>query len=56
MPVDLREFFGDRGIFPAEIPPIEVDVDEPLIDAADDAEDADEDEDRGCRAPRSSRR
>ena len=30
VPVDLREFFGDRGIFPAEIPAIE--VDEPLID------------------------
>ena len=25
VPVDLREFFGDRGIFPAEIPPIEID-------------------------------
>lgn len=35
VPVDLREFFGDRGIFPAEIPPIEVDFDEPLIDTAD---------------------
>jgi len=23
VPVDLREFFGDRGIFPSEIPPIE---------------------------------
>ena len=32
VPVDLREFFGDRGIFPAEIPPIEVDLDEALID------------------------
>jgi hypothetical protein len=32
VPVDLREFFGDRGIFPAEIPPIEVDFDDPLID------------------------
>ena len=30
VPVDLREFFGDRGVFPAEIPAIE--VDEPLID------------------------
>jgi hypothetical protein len=43
VPVDLREFFGDRGIFPAEIPPIEVDYDDPLIDAA--GEDG-EDEDR----------
>lgn len=41
-PVDLREFFGDRGIFPAEIPPIE--VDDPLIDAM--AAEGDEDEDR----------
>lgn len=41
-PVDLREFFGDRGIFPAEILPIE--IDDPLIDAA--AAEDDEDEDR----------
>ena len=33
-PVDLREFFGDRGVFPAEIPPIEIEQDSPLIDAA----------------------
>jgi hypothetical protein len=32
VPVDLREFFGDRGIFPAEIPPIEMELEEPLID------------------------
>ena len=38
VPVDLREFFGDRGIFPAEIPPIEVDFDDALIDAVDAAE------------------
>jgi hypothetical protein len=42
VPVDLREFFGDRGIFPAEIPPIDVEYDEPLIDAASD-ESGDED-------------
>ena len=30
--IGLREFFGDRGVFPSEIPPIE--VDEPLIDTA----------------------
>lgn len=30
VPVGLREFFGDRGVFPAEIPPIE--SDDPLID------------------------
>jgi hypothetical protein len=42
--VDLREFFGDRGIFPAEIPPIEFDLDDPLIEAA--GSQGDEDEDR----------
>src|SRR5471030_1948516 len=42
VPVDLREFFGDRGIFPAEIPPIEVDFDDPLIDAAGDESDDDD--------------
>jgi hypothetical protein len=30
VPVDLREFFGDRGILPADIPAIE--SDEPLIE------------------------
>ena len=30
IPVGMREFFGDRGIFPAAIPAIE--VDDPLID------------------------
>jgi hypothetical protein len=44
-PVDLREFFGDRGIFPAEIPDIETDVEEPLIEVAP-AEEADEDDER----------
>jgi len=34
VPVDLREFFGDRGIFPSEIPPIEVEIEEPLIDTS----------------------
>ena len=38
-PVDLREFFGDRGIFPAEIPPIEVDDLEALIDESGEDED-----------------
>ena len=32
--IGLREFFADRGIFPAEIPTIEVPEDEPLIEAA----------------------
>jgi hypothetical protein len=33
VPVGLREFFGDRGVFPAEIPPLE--TDEPLVQADD---------------------
>ena len=41
VPVDLREFFGDRGIFPAEIPPIEVDDLAALIDESGEDEDAD---------------
>jgi len=36
IPVGLREFFGDRGVFPAEIPPIE--SDEPLIDTKPESE------------------
>ena len=43
VPVDLREFFGDRGIFPAEIPPIEMEFDEALIDVG---AELDEDESR----------
>jgi hypothetical protein len=51
VPVDLREFFADRGIFPDEIPTIEfeAEVDEPLIDldpAADAADAADATEDQ----------
>ena len=35
VPIGMREFFGDRGIFPAEIPPIETDepTDAPLVDS-----------------------
>jgi hypothetical protein len=33
VPIGMREFFGDRGIFPDEIPENVVDIDEPLIDA-----------------------
>jgi hypothetical protein len=32
--IGLREFFADRGVFPAEIPPIELEADDPLIEAA----------------------
>jgi len=44
VPIGLREFFGDRGVFPAEIPAI--DADTPLIDvgpaaATDDAVEGD---------------
>ena len=42
VPVDLREFFGDRGIFPAEIPPIDADFDDPLIDTGEPGEEEDE--------------
>ena len=47
VPVDLREFFGDRGIFPAEIPPIEVEFDDPLIDAEDSEDGSDEERTSG---------
>lgn len=33
VPIDLREFFADRGIFPDEMPEIQFDADEPLLDA-----------------------
>jgi hypothetical protein len=45
VPIDLREFFGDRGIFPAEIPPIEVEYNDPLIDT-DESLEGEGDEDR----------
>jgi hypothetical protein len=35
VPIDIREFFADRGIFPAEIPSL--DLDDPLIDEGGDA-------------------
>jgi hypothetical protein len=44
--IGVREFFADRGVFPAEIPAIE--VDDPLIDraATDEVESGQESEDR----------
>lgn len=43
VPVGIREFFGDRGIFPAEIPAITADA--PLFDPPSDGDDdADDDE------------
>lgn len=38
VPVGIREFFGDRGVFPAEIPLIT--ADDPLFDVSPDDEDA----------------
>jgi hypothetical protein len=49
VPVDLREFFGDRGIFPDEIPPIEVEADEPLIDTDDSTDLGSDDDDEETR-------
>jgi hypothetical protein len=48
VPIDLREFFADRGIFPDEMPEIQFDVDEPLLDAgpADEFPEVSEEEDR----------
>jgi hypothetical protein len=47
VPIGMREFFGDRGVFPAEIPQIEIPSDEPLIDTdAPEAEPAEEDDSR----------
>jgi len=38
IPIGMREFFGDRGIFPEEIPTIEMEAEAPLIDAAGDSD------------------
>src|SRR2546430_2770260 len=49
VPIDMREFFADRGIFPDEMPEITIDEEEPLLDASS-SEDAallgDENDDR----------
>jgi hypothetical protein len=46
VPIGLREFFGDRGIFPDEIPTIELEeeADAPLVGGVDQASGPDEDE------------
>jgi hypothetical protein len=45
VPTGLREFFADRGVFPAELPsPETVDADEPLLDASADAKAVDTEE------------
>jgi hypothetical protein len=55
VPIDLREFFADRGIFPDEIPQIEFAEEQPLIDASP-GDDAvlfgDESDDRGTATQR----
>jgi hypothetical protein len=55
VPIGMREFFADRGVFPDEIPAIEVEADEPLLDASSEADAAllgDEDEDRATATQR----
>jgi hypothetical protein len=48
VPLDLREFFADRGVFPDEMPDITAAIgeDAPLLDASSAEEAVDEDEDR----------
>jgi len=49
VPIGMREFFADRGIFPDEIPAIEIEAEEPLVDVStpdDEALLGEEDEDR----------
>jgi hypothetical protein len=50
VPIGMREFFADRGVFPDEMPELrgEIEVDEPLVDAdkADEATFGDDNEDR----------
>jgi len=45
-PLDLREFFGDRGIFPDEIAPVVVDAEAPLVTPTVEEDFGKEDEDR----------
>lgn len=51
--LDVREFFADRGVFPAEIPAIV--VDEPLIDTGPEGSDEDEDTSDEARASLASK-
>ena len=48
VPLGLREFFGDRGVFPDEMPDISamIDAEEPLLDNSAPIDLGDEDEDR----------
>src|SRR4029077_6854325 len=50
VPIGMREFFADAGVFPDERPAIDFEVAQPLIDASTESDAAllgDEDEDRG---------
>jgi hypothetical protein len=38
IPIGMREFFGDRGIFPDEMPTIAIETEAPLLDAAADSD------------------
>jgi len=51
IPIGLREFFGDRGVFPAEIPPI-AEIEDPLIDADPDPDEEEDDMERGTAVQR----
>jgi hypothetical protein len=46
VPIGVREYFADRGVFPAEIPAIAIDEDLPLIDTAPAEAEAEKEEDR----------
>ncbi len=46
VPIGLREFFADRGVFPDEMPTLELDAEEPLVDLAPADEFGPDDEDR----------
>ena len=51
IPIGLREFFGDRGVFPAEIPPI-AEIEDPLIDTDPDPDEEEDDMERGTAVQR----
>jgi len=54
VPIGMREFFADRGIFPDEIPAIEVEEEAPLVDLSPDDPSllGDDNEDRGTATQR----
>jgi hypothetical protein len=57
VPIGMREFFGDRGVFPDEIPQIEVEEEAPLVDAtpAEEEPAVSEEEDRATASQRLAR-